>query len=120
MGVSLPENPTQSPHLSSPCPSPPPYPPPDPHAQALNERMISRIGRGLIQHTDRFAIESQPSAAEAQIGDDGVVVVAVGMVGLDKERDAGRAVPERAAERDLERGRVGGRRWGQGEGLGRG
>ncbi len=71
--------------------------------------MIPWIRRRLIENIDRFPIERQPLALEAQKRKPRRLLVAVVVVVVDEEQsDAAGRVPERALERDvLQLGRLG-------------
>ncbi len=71
--------------------------------------MIPRIRRRLVEDIDRFSIERQPLALEAQKRKPRRLLVAVVAVVVDEEQgDAARRVPERALEWDvLQLGRLG-------------
>lgn len=63
--------------------------------------MIARIRRGLIQHTDRFSVQSSVLSFEANVTNPGHILFAEAVVVLKEEGDRGRRVPVRPVHRDL-------------------
>lgn len=64
--------------------------------------MIARIGRRLVKHAHRLAIQPHPRAAKTEIADLSRVLFAAGVVGFDEEGERGGGVEEGAAEREFQ------------------
>jgi hypothetical protein len=74
------------------------HPLPNAHPESLDDLVITRIRSSLVQHTDRFAVQSHPRSPESDICDVCLVFLALRVVRLDEEGYASRAVEKGAVK----------------------